>query len=97
MASFRQISDISPIRVACIGGGQLGRMMALEAPRLGIQMKFLDPGGVNCPAAHIVPTTSIFEGGLKDGDKIRELCKDVDVVTVEIEHIDVDTLEALEK
>ncbi|KAL3941418.1 MAG: hypothetical protein SGBAC_004217 [Bacillariaceae sp.] len=97
MASFREISDTSPIRVACVGGGQLGRMMALEAPRLGIQMKFLDPGGLKCPAAQIVPSSSIIEGGLKDGDKIRELSKDVDVVTVEIEHVDVETLEALEK
>ncbi|CAJ1899888.1 unnamed protein product [Cylindrotheca closterium] len=97
MATFREISDTSPIRVACVGGGQLGRMMALEAPRLGIQMKFLDPGGVKCPAAQIVPSSSIIEGGLKDGDKIRELSKSVDVVTVEIEHVDVETLEALEK
>lgn len=96
MSSFRELSASNPIRVACVGGGQLGRMMALEAPRLGIQMKFLDPSGVKCPAAQIVPHENILEGGLKDGAKIRELCKDADVVTVEIEHVGVETLQQLE-
>jgi phosphoribosylaminoimidazole carboxylase len=91
----RTISD-SPIKVGCVGGGQLGRMMALEAPRLGIQMKFLDPGGAKCPAALVVPTDQVIQGGLKDEASIRELAKDVDVLTVEIEHVGVDTLKKLE-
>ena len=61
----RILSD-TPIKVGCVGGGQLGRMMALEAPRLGIQMKFLDPGGDKCPAAQVVPGDKIIKGGLKD-------------------------------
>eukprot|EP00980_Cylindrotheca_fusiformis_P021434 scaffold8301_cov184-Cylindrotheca_fusiformis.AAC.2 len=96
MNLFRELSASNPIRVACVGGGQLGRMMALEAPRLGIQMSFLDPSGTNCPAAQIVPHERVLEGGLKDASKIRELCKDVDVVTVEIEHVGVETLLELE-
>mmetsp|Transcript_67002 Transcript_67002/g.187292 ORF Transcript_67002/g.187292 Transcript_67002/m.187292 type:complete len:590 (-) Transcript_67002:244-2013(-) len=87
----------SPIRVACVGGGQLGRMMALEAPRLGIVMKFLDPLGPTCPAATTVPEPNIIQGSLKDPEKIRELAKDCDVVTVEIEHVGVETLQELEK
>lgn len=43
------------LRVGCVGGGQLGRMMALEAPRLNIDMKFLDGGGGGtCPSAQVV-------------------------------------------
>jgi len=86
-----------PIRVGCVGGGQLGRMMALEAPRLGIEMKFLDPMGDKCPAAKVVSKEQIVQGTLKDASKIRELAKDVDILTVEIEHICVETLEALEQ
>jgi phosphoribosylaminoimidazole carboxylase len=71
-------------------------MMALEAPRVGIQMKFLDPAGIMCPAAQVVPHHQIIEGSLNDAEKIRELAKDVDVVTVEIEHIGVETLQELE-
>ena len=91
------IMSDSPIKVGCVGGGQLGRMMALEAPRLGIQMKFLDPGGDKCPAALVVPGDKIIKGGLKDEASIRELAKDVDVLTVEIEHVGVETLKKLEE
>jgi len=84
-----------PIRVACIGGGQLGRMMNLEAPRMNIQMSFLDPTGDKCPASQT--TSRITEGSLHDSEKIQELAKDADVVTVEIEHINVEALEALEQ
>lgn len=72
-------------------------MMALEAPRLGIVMKFLDPLGPTCPAAATVPEPNIIQGSLKDPEKIRELAKDCDVVTVEIEHVGVETLQELEK
>ena len=87
----------TPKRVACIGGGQLGRMMALEAPRLGIRMSFLDPLGTDCPAAQVAPHSCIVKGSLKDEASIRELAKGADVLTVEIEHIGVEALEALEK
>lgn len=89
--------ELLPIKVGCVGGGQLGRMMALEAPRLRIQMKFLDPAGNDCPAAEVVPQEQIIQGSLKDASKIREFAKGVDVLTVEIEHVGVDTLEALER
>ncbi|KAL3922121.1 MAG: hypothetical protein SGILL_002369, partial [Bacillariaceae sp.] len=50
-----------------------------------------------CPAAQVVPHSQVLEGSLKDADKIRQLAKDVDVLTVEIEHVGVETLEELEK
>ena len=51
----------------------MGRMMALEAARLNIGMKFLDGGGSKCPAAQVVSTDCIVKGSLKDETKIREL------------------------
>jgi phosphoribosylaminoimidazole carboxylase len=86
-----------PLRVACIGGGQLGRMMAMEAPRLNISMSFLDAGGLACPAADTVPSDRIIQGSLKDGAKIKALAAGSDVVTVEIEHVNVEALAALEE
>ena len=91
------LSVDKPTRVACVGGGQLGRMMALEAPRLNIAMSFLDPSGSLCPAADAVPSTSILQGSLQDAEKIKELAKDAHVVTVEIEHVNVEALEQLER
>lgn len=85
-----------PLRVACVGGGQLGRMMAMEAPRLNISMTFLDAGGSACPAADAVPTDRVITGSLKDADKIKELAANADVVTVEIEHVNVEALAELE-
>jgi phosphoribosylaminoimidazole carboxylase len=86
-----------PLRVACVGGGQLGRMMAMEAPRLNISMSFLDAGGLSCPAADTVPSDRITQGSLKDADKIKALAAQADVVTVEIEHVNVEALAALEE
>ena len=96
----------STLRVGCVGGGQLGRMMALEAPRLNIDMKFLDGTGGSCPTAQVVGVKSgtdgggdarIIEGQLYDEDKLRELSKGCSVVTMEIEHVGVDGLAKLEK
>jgi phosphoribosylaminoimidazole carboxylase len=85
-------------KVACIGGGQLGRMMALEAPRLNMEMVFLDPLGPSCPAGQVVGTcSSVIQGDLLDPVAIRRLVQHgCDVLTVEIEHVGVDVLEELE-
>jgi phosphoribosylaminoimidazole carboxylase len=93
----QQHSNKPSFVVACIGGGQLGRMMALEAPRLGIQMKFLDPLGHACPASHVVPSHCIVKGSLNDANAIRQLARGANVVTVEIEHVNVDALWQLEQ
>merc|ERR1719230_1331546 len=55
----------------------------------------LDPLGKNSPAGQIAEQA--VEGSFKDPAKIRELAAQVDVLTVEIEHVECDTLEALEK
>jgi phosphoribosylaminoimidazole carboxylase len=79
-------------------------MMALEAPRLNINMKFLDGTGDACPAAQVIGATAgnggdarIVKGALYDADKLAELAKGCDVVTMEIEHVGVDGLAGLEK
>lgn len=90
-------TDPSEHRVACVGGGQLGRMMAMEAPRLNVSMTFLDPSGPAAPAALVVGKENVIPGKLNDDGKLRELAKGCDVVTVEIEHVGVDTLAKLEE
>ena len=86
------------LRVGCIGGGQLGRMMALEAPRLNITMSFIDPGGNDCPAAAAAGIKSkVIVGKLDDEEKLRELASQCDIVTCEIEHIGADVLERMEE
>jgi phosphoribosylaminoimidazole carboxylase len=74
------------------GGGQLGRMLAASASLLNIKVIILDEGP-NCPAKQIVAHSSHIDGSFKDPDKILELAHKVDVLTVEIEHVDVEALE----
>eukprot|EP00928_Gymnodinium_smaydae_P046981 TRINITY_DN31326_c0_g1_i1.p1 TRINITY_DN31326_c0_g1~~TRINITY_DN31326_c0_g1_i1.p1 ORF type:complete len:589 (-),score=89.73 TRINITY_DN31326_c0_g1_i1:271-2037(-) len=78
-----------------LGGGQLGRMMAEAAHRLGIALLPLDPGGINSPAGQVAGQA--VQGSFKDPAKIRELASKADVLTVEIEHVECSTLEELEK
>merc|ERR1719181_723789 len=78
-----------------LGGGQLGRMMAEAAHRLGIAVLPLDPAGIASPAGQVAGQA--IEGSFKDPVKIRELASRADVLTADIEHIECGELEALEK
>ncbi|KAL3808724.1 hypothetical protein ACHAXA_010890 [Cyclostephanos tholiformis] len=94
-------SSSTPLCVGCVGGGQLGRMMALESPRLNVSMKFLDGlVGADCPAAQVVGAESCVRdgGSLYDEAKMRDLWDmGCDVITVEIEHVGVDGLMNMER
>ncbi|GBG25421.1 Phosphoribosylaminoimidazole carboxylase [Hondaea fermentalgiana] len=76
--------------VSVLGGGQLGRMMALDGARLGLDVVCLDPAGQKSSAA---PVCRVVEGSFTDFDNVVNL--EGDVTTVEIEHVNVDGLEKL--
>jgi phosphoribosylaminoimidazole carboxylase len=80
--------------IGILGGGQLGRMMAFDAQRMGMRVVVLDPDP-NAPAGQVA--NQHIGGSFRDPQKIAELAQACDVVTVEIEHVDADALEALEK
>jgi phosphoribosylaminoimidazole carboxylase len=82
-------------RVGVLGGGQLGRMMAEAGHRLGIKLTVVDPKGESSPAGIVGCKT--IAASFKDDAAIRELASQCDVITVEIEHVDCDSLEKLEK
>jgi phosphoribosylaminoimidazole carboxylase len=76
--------------VGVLGGGQLGRMMGLAAGNMGVKLKCLDPAD-EAPAA--VAATHV-KGHFRDAAAIQQFVSGgVDVLTVEIEHIDADALE----
>ncbi|KAJ3754938.1 Pre-ATP-grasp domain-containing protein, partial [Lentinula raphanica] len=79
-----------------VGGGQLGRMLAASASLLNIKVIVLDVG-VDAPAKQIVASPSHIDGSFRDKEKILELASQVDVLTVEIEHVDVEALETVQK
>ncbi|KAL5488426.1 ADE2 [Sanghuangporus weigelae] len=81
-------------RIGILGGGQLGRMLAASASLLNIDVVILDVGD-HAPAKQIVsspPHLGHVDGSFADPEKIKELAAKVDVLTVEIEHVDVSVL-----
>ncbi len=89
---MRSRIDGGPLRLGILGGGQLGRMLALAAAPLGVRCIVLDPGGAASPAGQVCPGS--LAGSFTDPAAIRELASLVDVLTVEIEHVDADALAA---
>lgn len=81
-------------RIGIVGGGQLGRMLTIPAKEMGFLVTVLDPTP-NCPASQVGAIQII--GSLTDKKAIKKLAEVSDVVTFEIEHIDVDTLDELSK
>ncbi|MFA9431264.1 5-(carboxyamino)imidazole ribonucleotide synthase [Egicoccus sp. AB-alg2] len=80
-----------PPRIGVVGGGQLARMLLPPAARLGLSLVFLArPGDA---VAAVWP--DVVEGE-PDADGLRRLAERVDVLTVEHELVDLDTMRALE-
>ncbi|AKT39331.1 5-(carboxyamino)imidazole ribonucleotide synthase [Chondromyces crocatus] len=77
-----------------LGGGQLGRMTALAARTLGYQVHALDPDP-DCAARPVLDR--LVSASFQDVDAAVELASRCDVVTLEIETIAVNALEAAAK
>lgn len=71
-------------------------MLAASASLLNIEVLFLDVGE-QAPAKQVLASTEHIDGSFSDPAKIRELASKVDVLTVEIEHVNVNILEEIER
>ncbi|MBW4028133.1 MAG: 5-(carboxyamino)imidazole ribonucleotide synthase [Acidobacteria bacterium] len=80
--------------IGILGGGQLGRMMAMAARSLGYRIHVMDPDP-SCPARFVVD--ACFEGSWDDARAAADLARGSDVVTLEIEQISLDCLRAAER
>ena len=80
--------------VGILGGGQLGKMTLEVSNKWGIKIYILDPDE-NCPSKSLC--NKFFQGDLMDFDTVYNFGKEVDVITIEIENINVDALEQLKK
>jgi 5-(carboxyamino)imidazole ribonucleotide synthase len=78
--------------IGMMGGGQLGRMFALEARRMGYRLVVLDPGK-DTPAAQFCDHH--IRAPFEDLAACLELARRSDVVTLEWENADVATLRAM--
>lgn len=75
-----------------LGAGQLGRMFVEAASRLNVEVHLLDVG-LEAPAKQILASSNHIDGAFNDADKIRQLASSVDVLTVEIEHVNASALQ----
>ena len=80
-------------RVGIIGGGQLGRMLALAGHDLGIACTTLDPSP-GSPAAAVAPA---IVGAYDDHDRLADLVEHSDVVTYEFENVPVEAARSVEQ
>ncbi len=80
--------------IGIIGGGQLGRMLAMSAKEMGYKIAMLDPSE-DCCGRHFADT--FINSAFNDLKNLEKLCKLSDVITFEFENIDVEVLKILEK
>jgi 5-(carboxyamino)imidazole ribonucleotide synthase len=83
-----------PSNIGIIGGRQLGKMLTVEAKRMGYKTVVLD-SKPNSPAGQVSDEQIIAD--FSDIDALRELAKKTNVITYEFEHIDVDLVSSIEK
>ena len=83
----------SDFKLGILGGGQLGKMLLSDTRKLDIATLILDPS-TEAPAqfgAH-----NFFQGDLMDFETVYEFGKQTDVLTIEIENVNLDALDKLE-
>ena len=94
---LRQVNSLNKVilpgqTIGIIGGGQLGRMMALAAKASGFKIAVLDPTP-NCPCGQVadIEITATYD----DLDALEQLAKVSDVITFEFENISGEALDTL--
>lgn len=87
----KQISDL---KLGILGGGQLGRMLIQEGINYNLTTLVLDPDS-DAPCKHIA---NYFEcGSITDFDTVYKFGKKADIITIEIEKVNIEALDQLEK
>jgi len=81
------------VKLGILGGGQLGRMLIQSAIDWNVYTKVLDP--VQDAPCHQL-ASEFLQGQLTDFDTVYQFGQDVDILTIEIENVNVDALEKLQ-
>lgn len=84
----------SDFKLGILGGGQLGKMLLYNTRKFDIYTCVLDPSD---EAPSKIACNEFYQGDLMDYDTVVSFGKKVDVLTIEIENVNVDALETLEK
>ena len=83
----------SDFTLGILGGGQLGKMLLTETRKFDITTKVLDPSS-DAPCR--IACNTFVQGNLTDFNTVYNFGKDVEVLTIEIENVNVEALEKLQ-
>lgn len=83
----------SDFTLGILGGGQLGKMLLQVTSKLSIKTNILDPNK-DSPCKNLC--NEFTNGNLMDFNSVYEFGKKCDIVTFEIEHVNIEALEKLE-
>ncbi len=81
-------------KIGILGGGQLGKMICQAGSKLSLDIHILE-NDLQCPASAVCP--SITLGDITNYDDVLRFGEQMDIITIEIENVHVEALEALEK
>lgn len=81
------------LRLGVLGGGQLGRMMIQSAVDFDLRVEVMDPSA-DAPCRHLTPR--FMQGDLQNAQDVIAFGSELDVITIEIEHVSIDGLRELE-
>ena len=84
----------SDFKLGILGGGQLGKMLLTETRKFDIQSLVLEPSE-EAPARY--SCNGFYKGSLMDFDTVYQFGKMVDLLTIEIENVNLDALDKLEE
>lgn len=84
----------SDFKLGILGGGQLGKMLLTETRKFDIQTYILDPSE---EAPSRFGCHAFYKGSLMDFDSVYQFGKMVDLLTIEIENVNLDALDELEE
>ena len=84
----------SDFKLGILGGGQLGKMLLSETRKFDIQTYILDPSD---EAPSQFGATKFFIGDLLDFETVYQFGKHVNLLTIEIENVNLDALDKLEE
>lgn len=79
--------------IGILGGGQLGRMLAMAAARLGLKVHIYEPGA-NPPAGEV--SSAVTTAPYEDEVSLRAFAESCDVVTYEFENVPANALDLIE-
>lgn len=91
---IRHSSFLPPATIGILGGGQLGRMLALEARRCGYRVAVYTDERLGCPAGQVAEIE--INAAYDDKSALARFLSEVDVVTAEFENIPDLCLQAVE-